>query len=232
MRFHNYLTEEVKYISDTKESIDIITSLMKNNPKLFKLPVIWRGWLTKTLFYCADVSGADQREMMRGMTGLPDKWKSGTMRDWVKDVVKGLGFVPVCCSYSYNQASFFGNPCVVIPEAGFKMYQNPEVSDIKVVNPGSTSTNGVHMTTYDYTDEQLQKILDGYKEDYSDNNKEILLKCGSYYLVNASRMLWVTRNSKYNKIKEAKDIHTYQQLLDVVYNFKSYMKWIEERRPK
>ena len=33
-------------------------------------------------------------------------------------------------------------------------------------------------------------------------------------------------------LKEAKNIHTYQQLLDVVFNFKSYMKWVEGRRPK
>jgi len=236
MRLLTYLSEEIKYTADYKESADAMIAAIKGNSKLIRLPIIWRGWLDKTPFYHAEVSGASNREMMRGMMGLPDNWKKGTMRDWVKDVVKGLGFTPICCSYSYDQASFFGNPCVVIPENSFKIYQNPDVSDIKVKNPGTKITQGngftTAITTYDYSDEELQKMIDGYKEDYSNTDNEILLKCDSYYLVNVKRMLWVSRNSKFHKIKDIKEIKTYQQLIDFMYNFKGYLNWVKDRKSK
>jgi hypothetical protein len=228
MKLLNYLSEDVKYYNNHEEWVDMIVSLINKDAKLFNLPIIWRGWNAKLQFYCAEVSGAGQRQMIRGQLGL----SGSNMRDWVKEVVKGLGFVPVCCSYSYSQASFFGNPCVVIPESNFKIYQNPDVTDIATTNPGTKQQGKVQVTTYDFSDAALQKILDGYSEDYSDRNGEILLKCSNYYLINVRRIMQIARQSKFNKISDIKDIKSYQQLIDFIFNFRSYLKFIESRRPK
>lgn len=231
MRLLDFLTEEIKYVEDYKEAVDSMVTAIRSNTKLFRLPVIWRGWLDKKPFYYAEISGANQREMIRGMSGLPDNWKGG-MRDWVKDVVKGLGFTPICCSYSYNQASFFGNPCVVVPEKNFKMYQNPDINDIAVKHPGRKEVDKVFITTFDYSNEAVKTVVDGYKEDYTNRDNEILLKCGSYYLINVKRMLWVSRGSKFHKVKDIKELHSYQQVIDLLYNFRGYLNWLKERGPK
>lgn len=153
-----------------------------------------------------------------------------------KGCSKRIGITPICCSYNYDQASFFGNPCVVIPETNFKMYQNPNVNDLKSVDPSSKMTHkdGITMMTksYDHEDKDVQEVVDGYMEDYSNRNNEILLKCNTYYLLNVRRMLWMCRNNKYNKIKEIKELKTYKQLIDFIYNFNSFLNYVKSRKPR
>ncbi len=234
MKFLRYtlLNEDAKYYGhDDYSWIDDVLKAIKSNAKLYSLPIIWRGWFAKTPFYCALVSEADKRELLRGMFSIPEPLKPTGYRDWMSDLIKAMGFMPVCCSYSFNQASFFGNPCVVVPEANFKIFQNPDVNDMKTVNPrAGRKTDKGYLTTYDHTDQDINNIVKGYKEDYTKRNNEILVKCGSYYIVNVNRMLMVAKRSRFNKVQDVKGIATYQEFVDFTYNFRNYLKFLEKKR--
>ena len=235
MKFLNYISEAAEYNNETEDLIKTIVPAIKNNSKLYKLPVIWRGWQAakSDIFAYAEITGADKRDFIRGMSGLPAAFSQGQgFRDWVGDVVKSLGFNPICCSYDYNAASFFGNPCIVVPESNFKIYQNPSIWDLATKNPSSRDEGGVHITTFKYEDEEVEKVVKGYKEDYTDNKAELLLKCNKYYLINVRRMMWLAKNSKFKKINEIKELKTYNQVIDFIYNYKSYMDFIKKRKPQ
>ena len=236
MRLLDYLSEEAKYFADVDNLINIIVPVIKGNSKLYNLPVIWRGWHAvggSRLYYYAEISGSNDREFMRGMSIIQSELTIAKgFRDWVKDVVKGLEFTPICCTYRHDQAGFFGRPCIVIPESNFKVYQNPTVSDIATANPSRKFTGGIFVTTFNYDDSEVSKIVDGYKEDYADRGNEILLKCDKYYLVNVSQLVFTLKNSKFNKIKDAGTIKTYQQVIDLIYNFRSYLNFLKKRKEK
>lgn len=203
MRFDNFLIDGI-VIGDTFiEEMKMFNIAIENikRYRLWNSPVVWRGF------------NAKKRGAISFVTNERMGYK-GNIIDKVGNVINGLNlkYQPVFTTKDYNNARFFGNPCIFIPNDTFEVYVNSEINDVMSIKS---------------SDKSIEEIIDGYNKYINeiphtteDSWQELIVSCKSYYLIYPIQLI----RSKRSKFKSPKDIKKYNDVAQLYDEYVSYIK--------
>lgn len=214
MRYSNYLNDSIALVSGSftkkMETFKVaIDNIKKYN--LLDSSIIWRGFKKKR-------TGDFIYKIINDRSGF-----RGNLEPKVQEVIDNLKLssAPVFTTKEYNNARFFGDARVFIPDGDFISCMNPDVDDILVsVREGD-----------------INKIISGYLRyvniiPSTKNWQELILSCKSYYLVSPQHMLILSSKGKYSTIKNIRDLKSYHDIIKLYNEYISYLKWFYNMRLK
>lgn len=204
MRFDNFLIDGIVIGTSFVEEMEMFNIAIENikHYKLWNSPIVWRGF------------NSSKRGTISFINNERMGYK-GNLDDKVVSVISGLNlkYNPVFTTKDYNNARFFGNPCVFIPNDNFEAYVNSEINDIMSIKSSDKSSNEIV--------NEYNKYINEIPHTVEDTWQELIISCKSYYLVYPIQLM------KFNKgkIKSPKEIKKYN---DVVLLYNEYVSYIKQ----
>ena len=230
MSFRDFLQEDVKKLKVTDDFIKYSENLQllikKHN--LFKEQIMWRGFNIKGLFGPAFYVDNSKKTKHIGNV-FSDLEKSTASEISTKLKIKN----PVFLTTDYDSAKFFGAPFIVIPDAPYKIFTSPIVSDMLSVGRSSLKDLGIGSSEvaldklpHDEFDIAIKMLLKTYvpKAKISGRNEGILDTVG-YYMGSVHGISTMTNKDKFNKIKTNSDYKTYSNLYSALSSYIRQMKY-------
>ena len=252
----NEVVEEVVPINDTEHAVERLKVAAELCSKMGNQPILYRA------MHGGEYHGGAKNNLINKITNPARKGVMGNHNIIQRAVFEGLGIASPAQTTTVapgSTTSYFGTNHIIIPGGDFAAYWNPDIDDLggwKGYDPkyqkGASQRGGtISRGEGDLPEEELQKILGGYKKgipSYSHHKGEVILDTEFYYMLDLEAFL-----SKFGgkKVKELITIDNRKSFAPIkqdllVDKFKTYrdigwylanpatnmMKWIADKEKK
>jgi len=247
MRFKDYyLSEDIVYPERGKltDSLPLIINDI-NSLDLSNKDIVWRSFSVNRGPWPA-VEVINDRKEVDGDVVFRGSFLVGRNQLAADMVRRKLGIrKPAFATYKLHTFSVFGNPGIMVPIKPFKSFVSPITNDIailsdkspKELNMGDLTTPIKDIENEEEYNDVLDKIHQTYKEYNNElppvgGEEEIIFDIQRYWMVLPKQILFLTKRSKYAKIKDLNELKTYNDVITLLKDYMSYSNWLEKRRGK